>query len=211
MTKRTTRSRQRTGVIFRGRVFRIERDRILLPGGRAATMDVVRHPGSVVLVPEPTRGQVILIRQYRYVLDRWIWELPAGTLEPGERPAQAARRECEEEIGLRPTRLTKAGHYYPTPGFCDEAMTFYLCRGLRRPGRPAERDPDEQIEPRTFTLDEAWALVRQGEVVDMKTVLGLALLEGRVPAVRTRRPGKSSRRRRTRGSGASGGGRVRRG
>jgi ADP-ribose diphosphatase len=173
-------------VPFRGRVFTIERDHIVLPNGQPVTMDLVRHRGSVVLIPEPRRGQVILIRQYRYVLDRWIWELPAGTLEPGERPDRAARRECEEEIGLRPTRITRVGLYYPTPGFCDERMTFYICRGLKTPARPAAGDPDEQIEPRTFSLAEAWALVRRGAIVDMKTVVGLALLDGRVPSARPR-------------------------
>jgi ADP-ribose pyrophosphatase len=184
---RATRLRKRPRVVFTGRVFTIERDRIVLPNGHRATMDIVRHRGSVVLIPEPARGQVILIRQYRYVLNRWIWELPAGTLERGERPDRAARRECEEEIGLRPARLTNVGMYYPTPGFCDESMTFYICRGLRRPARAISGDPDEQIEPRTFTLADAWALVRAGAVVDMKTVMGLALLEGRVPQTAGRR------------------------
>jgi ADP-ribose pyrophosphatase len=141
-----------------------------------------------VLIPQPRRGQVILIRQFRYVLGHWIWELPAGTLEAGERPHRAARRECEEEIGLRPARLRTLGHYYPTPGFCDEHMTFYLCTGLVRPARPAAGDEDEQIEPRTFSLAQAWALVRRGEIIDMKTVLGLAMLDRRVPIARVRRP-----------------------
>lgn len=172
-------------VIYEGRVFTVERDRAVLPNGVQTTMEVVRHRGSVVLVPQPKRQQVILIRQFRYVLNRWIWELPAGTLEVGERPERAARRECEEEIGLRPTRIRKLGSYYPTPGFCDEHMTFYLCTGLTRPARPAEGDEDEHIEPRTFTLTRAWSLVRSGEIVDMKTVLGLAMLDRRVPIVRT--------------------------
>lgn len=179
-----TNTRRRVGsreTLFTGRVFRLERDRVVLPNGHRTTMEIVRHPGSVVIVPQPRRGHVILIRQYRYVLDRWIWELPAGTREPGERPNVAARRECEEEIGLRPGRVTRLGRYFPTPGFCDEDMVFYLCRDLSVPDRPAEGDADEDIRPRTMTMAQAWTLVRRGAIVDMKTVLGLAMLDGKVP------------------------------
>ena len=167
---------RRHRTIYSGRVFRIERDLVELPHGRSVTMEVVRHGGSVVLVPQPSPGRVILIRQYRYVIGRWIWELPAGSVEPGEAPMHAARRECHEETGWRPTRVRKLGAYYPSPGFCDELMVFYACTGLVRPTRPAAVDPDEQIEPRTFTVREVWRLITAGEIVDMKTVLGLVLL-----------------------------------
>jgi ADP-ribose pyrophosphatase len=166
----------RTTTIYQGRIFRVERDRVSLPGGRVLEMEAVRHRGSVVLVPVPRPGQVILIRQFRYVIGRWIWELPAGSLEAGERPLRAARRECQEEIGLRPSRLRRLGVYYPTPGFCDERMIFYVCSGLRRPRLALAGDPDEQIEPRTFNIGEVWKLVDKGEVADMKTIVGLTLL-----------------------------------
>ncbi|HEY6358423.1 MAG TPA: NUDIX domain-containing protein [Vicinamibacterales bacterium] len=167
--------------VFRGRVFDVERDRVRLPNGRTATLDIVRHRGSVVLIPQPDRGHVILIRQYRHAIRRWIWELPAGSIEAAEAPARAARRECAEEIGLVPGRLERVAVYFPTPGICDERMIFYRCQGLREPAGPVARDPDEQIRPRTFTLDDARRLIRRGQVVDMKTVIGLWLLEGRGP------------------------------
>ena len=163
--------------VYTGRVFSIERDQVRLPHGRIVTMEAVRHRGSVVLVPQPSAGRVILIRQYRYVIGRWIWELPAGSLEPGEAPAKAARRECQEEIGWRPSRIRRLGVYYPSPGFCDERMIFYACTGLIRPSTPAAVDPDEQIEPRTFSIRDVWRLIEKGEVIDMKTVVGLVLLE----------------------------------
>ena len=81
--------------VFNGKVFRVEQHLVHLANGRDVSMEVVRHRGSVVLVPEPMPGSVILIRQYRYVIGRWIWELPAGSLEVGEAPRHAARRECE--------------------------------------------------------------------------------------------------------------------
>ncbi len=163
--------------VFRGLVFTVERDRVRLPNGRRVVLDVVRHRRSVVLIPQPSRREVILIRQYRYAIDRWIWELPAGSLDPGEPARRAARRECEEEIGLTPRRLTRLAACYPTPGFCDEQMIFYRCTDLVLPTGPVARDPDELIEPRVFTLAAARRLVSESPVQDMKTVVGLALCQ----------------------------------
>jgi ADP-ribose pyrophosphatase len=165
-------------VIREGRIFRIEVDTVTLPTGHTLEMEVIRHPGSVVLLPVPAPGRVILIRQYRYTLDRYLWELPAGSLKPGEDPQKAAVRECEEEIGLVPRRVERLKAFYPTPGFCDELMIFYRCTELEPPApdSTATKDDDEDIEPRTFTLDEARRLVAAGEIVDLKTVAGLTLL-----------------------------------
>jgi ADP-ribose pyrophosphatase len=164
--------------VYRGRIFTLEVDRITLPTGHTVTMEIVRHPGSVVLLPMPEPDKVILIRQYRYTLDRWIWELPAGSLKPGEDPALAAARECEEEIGLVPRRVERIRACYPTPGFCDEEMIYFRCQELEPPAPDslARKDEDEEIEPRTFTVAEARALVATGEIVDLKTVAGLTLI-----------------------------------
>lgn len=175
--KSKTPTRLRRKVVFTGRVFRVESDRVRLANGRDATLDIVRHRGSVVLIPQPSRDTVILIRQYRYAIDRWIWELPAGTLDPGERPRTAARRECAEETGLWPRRVERLGAFYPTPGFCDEVMVFYRCSSLVAPPRPPAIDPDEQIEPRAFTRADVRRLIARGEVADMKTLVGMRLIE----------------------------------
>lgn len=173
-----TAKRQSRTLIYEGRIFRFEIDRVTLPGGHTIDMEIVRHPGSVVLLPVPSPGSIILIRQYRYSIDRYIWELPAGTLKPGEDPSVAAARECEEEIGLAPARVTRLGGYYPTPGFCDEEMTYCLCEDLRPPAADSQvrKDEDEEIEPRTFTVAAARAMVTSGEIVDLKTLAGLTLL-----------------------------------
>lgn len=171
----TTNSRRE---IYRGRIFRVDVDRVTLPGGHVIDMEIVRHPGSVVLLAQPSPDEIVLIRQYRYTLDRYIWELPAGSLKPGEDPTAAAARECEEEIGLVPRHVEQLRGFYPTPGFCDELMIFYRCTELAAPAPDStvRPDEDEDIEPRTFTLDAARALVANGEVVDLKTVAGLSLL-----------------------------------
>jgi ADP-ribose pyrophosphatase len=163
---------------FKGRIFTVTVDRVTVPNGRTVTLDMVRHPGSVVLLPMPDEAHVVLIRQYRYALDRWIWELPAGSLDAGEDPAAAAARECAEEIGLIPGRVDFVGAWYPTPGFCTEVMNYYRLGGLREPGPgdpPAHKDDDEDIRVHVFTLDEARAMVRRGEIVDLKTAWGLTL------------------------------------
>jgi ADP-ribose pyrophosphatase len=164
--------------IYRGRIFSVTLDRVTLPGGRTVRMEIVRHPGSVVLLPMVDRDRIVLIRQFRYTLNRWIWELPAGSLEPGEDPTVAAARECEEEIGLVPRMLTRLRSFYPTPGFCSEEMIFFRCEDLHPPGpdSTAHKDEDEDLEPRHFTLAEARHMIASGEIVDMKTVVGLTLV-----------------------------------
>src|SRR5262245_57060338 len=134
MTKETkTAKREDRQVAYVGRIFRLEVDRVTLPSGHTVDMEIVRHPGSVVLLPMPAPERVILIRQYRYSIDRWIWELPAGSLKPGEDPTLAAARECEEEIGLVPGSVRRIRSFYPTPGFCDEEMIFFRCTDLQPP------------------------------------------------------------------------------
>ncbi len=164
--------------IYRGRIFSLAVDRVTLPSGHTVSMEVVRHPGSVVLLPMPAPDRLILIRQYRYVIDRFIWELPAGTLKPGEDPRLGAARECEEEIGLVPGTLEQLGEFFPTPGFCDEWMKFFRCTALTPPSpdSTARQDEDEVIEPAEFDVAEVRRMIGAGEIVDMKTVAGLALL-----------------------------------
>ena len=169
-------------VVFEGRVFDVHRDQVSLSDGTAVTLEVIRHPGSVVLLPMLDDTHIVLIRQYRYSIDQWIWEVPAGRIEPGEKPEAAARRESEEEIGLTPGRVEILAEFYPTPGFCDEIMKFYRLTELEKPAPGSAEihlDPDEQLEVRVFALEQARTMVRAGEIVDLKTAVGLTLLDGR--------------------------------
>jgi len=162
--------------VYDGKVFDVDRDTVRMPNGREVTVDVVRHPRSVVLIPVPEPGHVILIRQYRYAVKTFLWELPAGSVDEGESPEQAARRECHEEINLVPETVVRLAAMYPTPGYCDEEMVFFRLSNLEEPTEPAAMDEDEDIEAKTFELREARDMVRRGEIIDMKTVAGLAMI-----------------------------------
>ena len=162
--------------MFKGKVFSVDRDKVKMRNGRTVTVDVVRHSKSVVLVPVPEPGHVILVKQYRYAVNADLWELPAGSVDEGESPDQAARRECHEEIGLVPATVVRLSAMYPTPGYCDEEMVFFRCSGLEKTDEQAHVDEDEDIEAKTFELREAREMIRRGEIVDMKTMVGLALI-----------------------------------
>lgn len=164
--------------IFTGKVFSVDRDRVTLPNGRAVTLDIVRHPKSVVLVPIPEPGHVILVRQYRHAVNANLWELPAGSLDPGETPEQAATRECHEEVGLVPQTVVRLAALYPTPGYCDEEMIFFRLSALQTPPQdsPNQPDEDEDIQTRRVTLEEARTMVARGEIVDLKTAYALTLI-----------------------------------
>ena len=162
--------------VFKGKVFSIDRDQVKMPNGRTVTVDVVRHSRSVVLVPIPEPGKVILIRQYRYAVNAFLWELPAGSVDEGESPEEAARRECHEEINLVPSTIVRLSAMYPTPGYCDEEMVFFRLSGLEKTDEKAEVDEDEDIEAQVFELRDAREMIRRGEIQDMKTLVGLALI-----------------------------------
>ena len=165
-------------IVYKGRVFSVEVEHARFPNGTEHDVEIVRHAPCVVLIPLQHDGRVVLIRQYRHSVKRDLWELPAGGINAGESPEAAAARECEEEIGLAPARVTKLRGYYPTPGFCDEEMIYFRCEDLRPPAADstAQKDEDEEIEPRTFTIDEARRLIASGEIVDLKTLGGLSLV-----------------------------------
>jgi ADP-ribose pyrophosphatase len=162
--------------VYDGKVFSVDRDRVRMPNGREVTLDVVRHPKSVVLLPMPEPGHVILIRQYRYAVGRWLWELPAGSVDEGEQPEAAARRECHEETGKVPDTIVRLAALHPTPGYCDEEMLFFRLSGLSEAEEAAGLDEDEDFEVKVFSLADAREMVRRGEITDMKTVAGLAMI-----------------------------------
>jgi ADP-ribose pyrophosphatase len=165
--------------IHEGRIFSVQVETLTLPNGRPFKAEIIRHPGSVVIVPVTDQGEIILVRQYRPAIGRSAWELPAGSLKPAEDVRSAAQRECHEEIGLVPSTLTALGAFFPTPGYCDEEMHFFRADGLRQPTaeETAAPDEDEDIETRAFSVAAIRQMIATGEIIDLKTVSGLALLE----------------------------------
>ena len=165
-------------VVFKGRVFSVEVDRRRFPNGEEHEVAIVRHNPSVVIIPIRDDGQVILIRQYRASVDRELWEVPAGRVDTGESPEEAAVRECEEEIGLVPRRLERIRGLFPAPGFCDEELIFFRVSDLVPPSPDSTRKPDEDedIQARPYSIAAAKAMVTSGQIVDLKTAYALTLV-----------------------------------
>jgi ADP-ribose pyrophosphatase len=153
------------------RIFRVVRHREIGPDGREHTKVTVQHPGAVTILPILDDGRVCLIRNYRVAVGKALVELPAGTLEPGEDPAETARRELIEETGYTAARLEKLREFFLSPGILNERMHLYLARGLT-PGKTA-MEPGEQIEPLVVGWAEAMQMVADGAIEDAKTLVGL--------------------------------------
>ena len=167
---------------YDGKVLSLDVDEIEEPGGIRATREVVRHPGSVVILAVDDQERLVLVRQYRYPVDDVIWEIPAGRQDPGESPEEGARRELEEEVGAAAATVEPLLSFYATPGYCDEVMHLFRATGLRKGA--ARPEDDEQIEARWVTLEEARAMAARGEVKDAKTLLALALEQERRARIR---------------------------
>lgn len=170
---------KRSDIIYKGRVFDVTVDQVAYADGRVVKMECVRHRGSVVLLPMTAPDRILLVRQYRYVVDRWLWELPAGTLEPDETLHAAALRECHEEVGKVAGHAQKLVSFFPSPGFCDEEMNFFLLTQLRDrlPTDAApQQDPDEILNVKEFSVKEVREMVKIGEICDMKTAVGIGLV-----------------------------------
>lgn len=156
---------------FTGRVFQVKTDRIVEPGNIRATREVVEHPGSVVVLPVLPNGRVILVRQFRYPARQSLWELVAGSMEPGESVIRAARRELLEETGYRARSITPVLSFYSSPGFLTERMHLVEARGLTF--SEANPEADEHIEVREFSTGQIRKLLQEKRIKDGKTLVGL--------------------------------------
>jgi ADP-ribose pyrophosphatase len=161
--------------VFEGRVFSVRVDEVEYEDGSRQRVDVVEHGASVAIVATSAAGEVVLVRQYRHPAAVSLWEIPAGTSEPGETLEDGARRELREETGYTAGRLSPIGAFWMTPGFCSEVMHCFHADELVE-GSPAF-DDDERIEIGRFSYEAAWRLVAEG-TADAKTVLALLWLQG---------------------------------
>lgn len=148
---------------------------VRMPGGKTLSRQILEHPGAVVIIPRSGKNRFLLIRQFRFAAEGWLWEWPAGGIEPGESLRTAASRELCEETGFRPKKLKKIITFYPTPGISAEQMHVFLAEDLYP--ACAEKDEDEEIEVREFTLPQMQQMVKRGAIRDGKTLLGLAYLK----------------------------------
>ncbi|MFZ1134469.1 MAG: NUDIX hydrolase [Candidatus Korobacteraceae bacterium] len=158
-------------IVFRGRVFEITRDRVREPNGVTAVREVIRHSGSVVVLAVDDSAEeprVLMETQYRYAAQSYMFELPAGRIDPGEDAFTAGKRELREETGYTARRWKRALFFYPSPGFLEETMTVFLAQGLK-PGI-AQPESDERIEHRLIPLSEVLRQIMSSRIRDGKTI-----------------------------------------
>ncbi len=162
-------------IVHRGRKIQVALD--VGPGPRGGTVqrDVVLHPGAVAVLPLTDDGRVCLLRNHRFIVEEVLWEVPAGTLEPGEPVEEAAKRELAEETGYTAASWRKLAEFYPSPGVLSEKTHLFVARGLT-PGAMRPED-DEQLEPVVLPLAEAVAMALDGRIRDAKTLVALLLWE----------------------------------
>jgi ADP-ribose pyrophosphatase len=162
--------------IYEGRVLNLRVDDVEYPNGHRGAVEVVEHRGGVAVIAMPQARRIVLVHQFRPAIGRAMWEVPAGKLEAGEDPEACAGRELLEETGYRADRLRKLWTFYTAPGFCSELLHLFLAEGLALGA--ASPEAGEQIEMRSFELDEAWSLVTRNELPDAKTQIALAWARG---------------------------------
>jgi ADP-ribose pyrophosphatase len=155
---------------YTNRLFTVSEEHAVDPDGFEIKRSIVHHRGSAVMMPVDDRKRILLVRQYRLPAERFLWELPAGSVDPGEKPLQTARRELKEETGYRAKSWKKLVTFFPSPGFLTEKMTIFLATGLKS-GVAIPMD-DERIATRWFTAKEIEAAMDAGDIVDAKTMLG---------------------------------------
>jgi ADP-ribose pyrophosphatase len=170
MLPETTDSRE---IIYTGRKIRVAVDRIHTGDGRTIQRDVVLHPGAVVILPILDPAHIVLLRNYRFIVQQTLWEAPAGTLEPAETPLAAAMRELAEETGYHAARWRYHGFVYASPGVLSEKMHLFFALDLT-PG-PAQPEIDEHLQPVVLTISQALDMIRTGEIHDAKTITLLLL------------------------------------
>jgi ADP-ribose pyrophosphatase len=161
--------------LLKSRVFHVERLSYKAPNGNPLTKDVVRHPGSVAIIPILNGGRICLIRNHRVTVNATLIEIPAGTMEPPEPALDCAHRELIEETGFRATEMRKLSSLFPAPGILDEEMHLFVATGLQE-GDHA-REPGEQIENYVVSRSKARAMVFDGQICDAKTIVGLLMYE----------------------------------
>jgi ADP-ribose pyrophosphatase len=175
-------------IVYRGPIFWVTSERVIEPSGVRVLREVVRHTGSVVILATIEDGRepsVLLERQYRHAADGYLWELPAGRIDEGEKALAAAKRELLEETGYKASHWKKILKFYASPGFVAEPMNVFWAQGLR--AGPAQPEADEVIEQKLVPLSQAVKMVMSGGIRDAKTIAGVLWLALRQNSPRYRK------------------------
>lgn len=167
--------------VYSGRILNLDLDRVRFPDGSVGELEMIRHPGASAVLPfasDPAGEdpQLLLIRQYRYAAEAFIYEIPAGRLDPGETPLECAIRELREETGCTAERVEPLITIYTTPGFTDEKIHLFMATGLSMGA--SHREADEFIEVVTRPLSEVLQMIERGEIVDGKTLIAILYAAG---------------------------------
>ncbi|MEY2395640.1 MAG: ADP-ribose pyrophosphatase [Acidobacteriaceae bacterium] len=180
-SKKRSRTKARlisSSTVYRGPVFRVTTDDVQEPGGVRVRRDIIHHTGSVVILAVDGAGstaRVLMERQYRHAAKDYLWELPAGRIDPGEKPLPAAKRELLEETGYTARKWRRILYFYASPGFVAETMSVYLATGLR--SGKAQPEDDEVIQMRRVPLSTALRMVLRGTIRDAKTISSVLWLD----------------------------------
>ena len=158
---------------YNGRAFNVRRDHLKTPSGSIVKYDIIEHIGSVIIVPVDENGLMYFVRQYRHAAQIDLLELPAGTLEIGEPPEEAAAREVREEVGMAAKNIEEIGSFYLAPGYSTELMHVFLATGLTHD--PLDPDADEYLSVETMTVAAAFHLAESGQMQDAKSLAALLL------------------------------------
>ena len=164
-----------TEIIYQGRLLDVRKDEVLLPNGKSSTREWINHPGAVCLIPILPDEKIALVKQYRYPVLNHMIELPAGKIDRNELPAECAERELEEEIGYRANKITYLTKIHPAVGFANEKMWIYLAEDLEK--TTSKLDEDEFLDFFPLRLEEALEMIWNGQITDVKTIIGLLWLD----------------------------------
>lgn len=160
-----------TEEIFNGRIIKVRVDKVTLPDGNESTREVVEHAGAVAIVAVDDENNIWMVRQYRKPVEQVLLEIPAGTMEANEEPLACAKRELEEETGLKADKWESILTYFSAPGFCNEKLYIFLARDLT--GGQINPDDDEFLETGKIPLEQAYQLIFHGQIIDGKSIIGI--------------------------------------